>query len=127
MTKERSSESIYYANCGVERNKKHLRNIEYRIDIIECGIDRDPKEFKAEYAQYWFKDFGALVLSSRLEDSSMRPDEGFGWHGFVTPEYVKGLLGETQWSKFCQGKRRFVQQRRINGKNVKKEQKPEIL
>ena len=38
--------------------------------------------------------------------------------GLMTREEVKGIIGEKQWSKFCQGKREFIVQRRFNNKNI---------
>jgi hypothetical protein len=108
----------YYANRGVERNKKPLSNIIYEIKIIKNfaniknGIDLE------EYAKYKFKDLGYLVLSWGYEKRFK--NIGLSWHGFITPEELKEKIGEKQWPKFCQGKRRFIIQRRIDGKNIKK-------
>ncbi len=42
------------------------------------------------------------------------------WHGFITLDDLKSKIGDEQYSKFCQGKRMFVIQRRVDNKNVKK-------
>lgn len=108
----KSEQSTFYANRGVERNKTPLKNILYRIIIHQL------KEGTAEgnFIQYKFKDLGYLVLEWKHEDKN----DIWNFHGFVTPEGLKERLGEKQWSKFCQGKREFTIQRRINGKNIPK-------
>lgn len=99
-----------HANKGVRRNKKPLKNLVYEVEVNQLKSDVENKE---QYDKYKFKDEGYLVLLWKYEGSSIR-----NWHGFVTPQYLKELLGEKQWAKFCEGKRQFVKQRRINGKNI---------
>ena len=99
------------ANYGIERNKKPLANIIYTIEIgqLKNGI------YVSKYEQFKFKDLGYIVLISEYEGKA----GSRAWNGFRTPEFIKELLGEKQWSKFCQGKRKFIVQRRVNGKNTK--------
>lgn len=103
----------YYANRGVERNKTPLKNLVYEIEFSQLPTIVD----KTPYEQYKFKDLGYLVLLWWHEENP--PMKNF--HGFVTPESLKKRIGEKQWSKFCQGKRTFVIQRRIDGKNIPKQ------
>lgn len=101
------------ANKGVERNKKPLKNLIFNIEIVKeldegftDGIDYEP--FK-------FKDLGYLFLYWKFQN-----DTGFNFHGTITPDELKKCIGEKQWSKFCQGKREFIIQRRVNGNNIPK-------
>lgn len=104
-----------HKNRGIERNKKPLKNIVYYIDVmkeLKNGGNDDSK-----YDQYKFKDEGYLIFHWWYEEKNPIKH----WAGFITPEKLKEKLGEKQWSKFCgEGKREFVIQRRINGKNIKK-------
>lgn len=104
----------YYANRGVERNKKPLQNIIYKIEISTSDSISD----KEGYNKYKFKELGYLHLSWQYEKTYNR-DKYMNWHGFITPEDLKEKLGNTQWSKFCQGKRIFIIQRRVDGNNIK--------
>ena len=101
-----------FANAGVERNKKPLRNIVYHIKISKLKSNVD----KAQYEQYKFKDQGHLVLYWNYEGINQPKN----FHGFITPDELKSLIGEKQYGKFCQGKREFIIQRRIDGKNIPK-------
>jgi len=102
----------YYANKGVARNKKPLRNIVYEIELSQLKSDTD----KTQYEKYKFKELGYLVLHWWHEEKNSTKN----WHGFVTPDYLKELLGAKQYAKFCQGKRNFIIQRRIDGNNITK-------
>ena len=67
-----------------------------------------------------FKDEGYLILNWKYESKHI---DIWSWHGFITPDELKTLLnsiGKDQWAKFCQGKREFVEQRRVDGKNIAK-------
>ncbi len=101
----------YFANRGVERNKNPLKNIIYKIEISQLKPDVD----STQYEQYKFKELGYICLYWSHEGD----DLNFS-HGFITPDDLKQRIGEKQWSKFCQGKREFIIQRRIDGKNIKK-------
>ena len=102
------------ANRGVERNKKPLKNIVYEVtiknDIPIYG------ENKLSEHKYKFKDLGYLILHWWY-DTKNSPNN---FYGYITPAELKQKLGVNQWAKFCQGKRLFVIQRRVDGKNVKK-------
>ena len=102
-----------FANKGVERNKTPLKNIILIVEISQLKNIASEEE-KAKYEKYKFKDLGYLVLKSGFDKSNMC------WNGFITPEDLKLKLDEKQWSKFCQGKREFIIQRRVDGKNTKK-------
>lgn len=103
-----------FANRGIERNKKPLSNIVYKIEVSQLkeGVDFE------KYSKYKFKDQGYLILFWKYQgmDKNM-----WIFHDFITPDELKEKLGAKQWFKFCgQGKREFVIQRRIDGKNIKK-------
>jgi len=103
-----------HANRGVARNKKPLTNLVYTVELSwgnrhgGPGYDANPK-----YLKYKFKDLGYLILSWGYEGRDMNY-----WHGLITPEELKTLIGDEQWRKFCNGKRQFIVQRRIDGKNI---------
>lgn len=99
-------------NSGVERNKKQLRNIVYEVEVVQLKPDAD----KTKYEQYRFKELGYIVLFWWYEGK----DYTKCLHGFITPQYLKELIWEKQWAKFCNGKRQFIIQRRIDGKNIPK-------
>lgn len=91
--------SKVHANRGVARNKKPLQNILYKIDDHQVGET-------TQHILYW-----------AYEKDFYRYSTWF-WHGIVSPEQIKGRLSTNQWSKFRQGVRRFVVQRRIDGHNI---------
>lgn len=107
-----------YANKGVERNKKPLKNIVYEISISRYLIAITPptEEETARHNSCFFKDQGFLSLSWWYQTD---PNIKF-YHGLIPVEELKEKLSEKQWAKFCQGKREFVIQRRINGANIPK-------
>lgn len=105
----------YYANKGVERNKRPLQNIFMSIKLIEL-----PKNFNEDnYSSFKFKDLGYITWGSAYE-KNYNKGESLTLHGFITPDDLKEKLGLNQWNKFCQGKREFIIQRRIDGKNKKR-------
>lgn len=115
--------SKIYANKGVNRNKKPLKNLIYKVEVVQLKNDANTED----YSQYKFKDKGYLVLRSGLQSKTT-----MAWNGFITPLELKELLGEKQWAKFCNGKREFIIQRRINGKNISKKntapvKEPEVI
>lgn len=99
-----------YANRGVKRNKKPLKNIVYLVDICQLNPDVDVKYFE----KYKYKDEGYLALSWYYESK----DPMINWSGLITPDDLKNLLGDEQWRKLSIGKRKFILQRRINRKNI---------
>lgn len=102
------SKDKYYANKGVARNKKPLQNIIIKTKLVEL-----PEGFNLDdYVDFKFKDLGYITYSKKLERSNIN-----NWYGLIKPTDLKELLGEKQWSKFCQGKREFIIQRRENNKN----------
>ncbi len=110
MGRKKGDTETYYANKGVPRNKRPLKNLRYLIQISQLRADID----KTGWEQYKFKDLGYLVLSWGYENGI-----GLFWHGPITPDKVKELIGVKQWAKFCgEGKRDFIIQRRIDGKNI---------
>ncbi|MEK6828511.1 MAG: hypothetical protein AABY15_00060 [Nanoarchaeota archaeon] len=115
--------SKVHANRGVERNKKPLQNIVYKIEVSK-NPDNLSEEEKKNYEKYRFKEEGYLVLLWKLQ-KEFNKDGGrsMNWHGFITPDDLKERLGQKQWAKFCSGKREFIIQRRADGKNVKKVKK----
>jgi hypothetical protein len=111
--------SKVHANKGVERNKKPLQNIVYKVEVSQLKPSIDESKIE-EYSKYKFKDEGYLVLSWEYQKNYNKNNKSMKWHGFITPEDLKNLIGDKQWSKFCSGKREFIEQRRIDGKNVSK-------
>lgn len=87
------------ANRGVARNKKPLQNLLYRF---EAG-----KEAGA-WAMYW-------AYERDLNRGGM-----WSFHGPIHEDEVRKRLTPKQWSKFRQGERSFVRQRRVDGRNVPK-------
>jgi len=102
------------ANYGIERNKKPLANIIYTIEVVS-PTQLKPSTDLSKLEEFKFKDLGYITITSEYEGK----EESRAWNGFRTPKYIQTLLGEKQWSKFCQGKRKFVIQRRYDGKNIK--------
>jgi len=102
----------YFANKGVKRNKSKLSNLIYKVFVTQLKKDIDEERMK-QLEQYKFKDLG--YLSFHATTSSGSPY--IGWRN-VTPKELKEILGGKQYSKFCQGKREFIIQRRIDGKNI---------
>jgi len=103
----------HHANKGVERNKKPLKNKVYEIEIITESQLKANADLN-RLAQYKFKE-GYLMLFWYNQGEKNK-----NWYGFITSEFLKNKLGEKQYSKFCQGKRIFIEQKRVNKKNVKK-------
>ena len=101
----------YFANIGVNRTKSPIANIRYKIEVVSKLKDGANLE---DYEKYKFKDLGYLVLSWNKSKS----DTWF-WHGFISVDKLKEKIGIKQYSKLCQGKREFIIQRRIDGKNTK--------
>ena len=110
----KSDKETFYANRGVERNKTPLKNIIYKVDVIQL---KNPEDIE-NYQKYMFKDLGYLYLLWRYDTKSQL--DILNIHGLVTPDELKQRIGEKQWSKLCQGKREFTIQRRIDGKNIPK-------
>ena len=100
----------YFANKGVMRHKSPIANIRYKVEIIEKLNDETDLE---KYEKYKFKDLGYLTLLWNKNKSDI-----WSLHGFITVDELKEKIGQKQYSKFCQGKREFIIQRRINGKNT---------
>jgi hypothetical protein len=113
----KSEKETFYANRGVERNKTPLKNIIYTVEIVSLKNPEDSEK----YQKYMFKDLGYLSLLWCYDTKYER--ECKNMHGLITPDELKQRIGEKQWSKFCQGKREFVIQRRIDGKKKKKKPK----
>lgn len=106
----RSEKSIFYANRGVKRNQRPLKNIVYVVEVHQLKPDAD----LAYFEKFKYKDEGYLVLNWYYESK----DPIWNFHGFVTTDDLKERLGLKQWKKFGEGKRTFIIQRRIDGKNI---------
>lgn len=100
-------------NRGVERNKKPLQNIVYKIELYKF----DP--LPDDYAPYMFKNEGVISLCWQYE-RDLNKFGSWNFHGYITPDQLKERIGAKQWQKFCEGKRQFTVQRRVDGKNVKR-------
>lgn len=109
-----TAKTKYFANKGLARNKKPLANRVYTIDVV----DNEKLRADLSYDKYKFKELGYLSFSSKMQGSNI----GF-FHGFITVSDLKNIIGERQYSKFCNGKREFIIQRRVNGKNIPKNEK----
>jgi len=114
----RSEKSIFYANRGVKRNKKPIQNIIYWFILLPVEkIEAIVPGRAQEYDIYKFKDLGYLWMDwAHQKDYNKCKIKNI--HGFITPERLRKTLGQEQYSKFCQGKREFIIQRRINGNNT---------
>lgn len=99
----------YFANKGVKRNKRPLQNIKYKIELTTLTEGFEP----SKYEKYKFKDLGVMNLYWTFEK-----EDFWCWHGLITIDQLKELIGQKQYGKFCQGKREFIIQRRINKKNL---------
>lgn len=77
-------------------------NIVYKVDIFN---DDDYKEAvrNIDKSMFKFKNLGYLVLHWKYQH-----EVSMNFHGHITPNNLKKLLGVKQWSKFCQGKREFI-------------------
>jgi len=104
----------YFANRGVARHKCKIANIIYKLEIIPLTGDYNLKLNE----KYKFKNLGYLSLLWTKHKADK--NEKFDWklHGFITVDELKKRIGQKQYSKFCQGKREFIIQRRIDGNNV---------
>jgi len=85
----------YFANRGVARNKRPLQNILLKIE-----------ERAGKFCLLW-----AFEREHHCNGS-------WNFHGAVTEEQIKARLSPRQWSKFRQGERTFVRQRRVDGRNI---------
>ena len=112
---KKGDKETFYANRGVERNKKPLPNQLYKFEVGPLKAGLSDERIK-EMEKYKFKDQGYIVMLW-----SMQGWDYWNWHGFVTEDEVKKRIGDKQWAKFCQGKREFTIQRRVDGKNIKKQ------
>jgi hypothetical protein len=81
---------------------KKFKNITYIVEEAQLKQNTDV----IGYAQYRFND-GYLVLYW-IDEHKVK-----NYHGFITTIELKKLLGNVQWSKFCQGKREFTIRREI--------------
>lgn len=91
----------HHANAGVKRNKKPLPNILYKIEVKQLREGTD----LSLYEKYKFKDSGYIFILWKYQGNSM-----WFYHGLATIQDLKETLGIEQYSKFCQGKREFIQQ-----------------
>lgn len=98
-------------NLGVERNKKPLKNIVYEVELSQLKNTANIES----YEKYKFKDLGYIVFYWYYQSKNYIKN----FHGFITIDELKKFIGNDQYSKFCQGKRVFIIQRRINKKNIK--------
>lgn len=101
-----------FANRGVPRNKSRLPNLRIKVELSNASHDNE------KYADYKFKDVGYIIVfwTKSLDYNGIKPD----WNMDISINVpkLKQILGEKQWSKFCQGKREFIIQRRVNGRNI---------
>lgn len=118
---EGKEKKIYFSNRGVERNKRPLQNIVIVIKLLQLK-DGISEEGIAEMEKYKFKELGHIDLYWEYEKIYNKYG-GLNCGGLKTPEELRQMLGDKQWAKFCNGKREFVIQRRIDGKNVPKKKK----
>lgn len=115
-------EAKYFANFGLDRNKNPLPNLAYKVEVIQLKEDANLEQWEKNK----FKDEGYLILYWTNRKADKFSGE-FDWamHGAITVDELKARIGEKQYGKFCQGKRIFIIQRRVDGKNVqRKDVKP---
>jgi len=79
--------------------KHKKKNIVYEIELGQLK----PTVDKSKLEQYKYED-GYLILHWSYEGAN---SERF-WHGFVTPEELKEVIGPEQYEKFKKGKRKFI-------------------
>lgn len=86
------------ANRGVPRNKTPLQNIVYHFYEMRGG----------GFSMSW------------VHERDYNRGCSMYFHGAVTEEEIRKRLTPNQWSKFRQGERHFIRQRRIDGRNIPK-------
>jgi hypothetical protein len=91
----------YFANRGVARNKRPLQNILLKFE-----------EKAGKFCMLW------------AYEREHHRNGGWNFHGVVTEEQIKARLSPRQWSKFRQGEREFVRQRRVDGHNIAPHETP---
>ncbi len=84
--------SLYYKT-------KTMDNLKYKVEICQLkkGVDA------SKYKDFLFKDLGYLVLHW----TNKKSNNVWNWHGFVSVNELKQIIGLKQYEKFCQGKRIF--------------------
>lgn len=108
----------YFANRGVNRNKRPIANLIYKVTLSQ--LSEKAKEHIADFEKYMFKDLGYITLSWTKSKANKDGSFNWNWHGFITIAELKNRIGEKQYAKFCEGKREFIIQRRVDGKNIQK-------
>jgi len=82
-------------------SKRKKSNIVLKVELTQIKPEK-----QEEYQPYKFKDLGYLLLLSNNEhDYKTKP---YSWVGFITPQKLKNILGDKQYSEFSQGKRIFI-------------------
>lgn len=109
----------YFANRGVARNKSRLPNLRIKVEIRKELSDMSDEDLIERYRDYKFKDEGYInvLWTKSLDYKGQEPVWNLGTS--VNVLKLKEILGTKRWSKFCQGKREFIIQRRVDGRNVK--------
>ena len=107
----------YFANRGVKRNKTRLPNLRIKVDIFK-ELKNSDDELLERFKPFKFKELGYISVCWTKELDRKGEEPIWNLDSSVTVERLKEVLGEKQWSKFCQGKRFFIIQRRVNGKNI---------
>lgn len=106
----------YHLSENICIMKNQFAIMEFLLELK--GNQEERQRMFEGYKQYHFKDLGIIVLNWKYQG-----DSTWCFHGYVTPEELRNRIGEKQWAKFCQGKREFIIQRRIDGKNISKKPK----
>lgn len=93
------------------RDKRPVKDIYFKVIVIALKDELENKN----YERYLYKDIGYLTLkwSEKAKDYE-------NYHGFITIEHLKKLLGRKQWVNFLRGKRAFVVPTNIYIKSLSK-------
>lgn len=125
----KSDKEIYYKNRGVERNKKPLQNIHYKVTVHDIDLDVLSQNLTADSVNEFLEKYQITTdkyirVYSSLNSPAKRG--AWGWNSRRTVSFMKEILTQKQWQKFMrkvgQGETEYVftVQRRVNGKNVSK-------
>ena len=108
----------YFANRGISRNKSRLPNLRIKVEIRKELHDMNNEDLIERSKDYKFKEEGyiSVLWTKDLDYKGQEPMWNLDTR--INVLKLKDILGQKQWSKFCQGKRFFIIQRRIDGKNV---------
>lgn len=94
------------ANYGVRRNKKPLKNICLKVDLVSPHLFPNPLPREERYKGL------VPILYVKAQGREI-----WGHMGVTPISTFKDMISEKQWRKFTQGDREFIIQRRENKRN----------